>query len=143
MSEKKKNNVQLLDNEYAKKQYAEYARQQKQIIFRRRRLFVLFAIAFVAFASVGISLFNDYLHLQQLKEVEQETLAKEEEVDQKMTDINREVSLLKDEDYVAKLARSRFLYSKDGEIVFPLPGNETTTAETTESTEETTSATSE
>ncbi|GMA44958.1 hypothetical protein GCM10025853_24150 [Tetragenococcus halophilus subsp. halophilus DSM 20339] len=50
-------------------------------------------------------------------------------------DLKSDVSLLKDEDYVAKIARSRFLYSDDDEIVFPLPGNESGVAN--ESDEET------
>ncbi|MGX7195770.1 FtsB family cell division protein [Enterococcus olivae] len=138
MSKEKKNNVQILDTEYAKKQYAKYAQQHRQIIFRRRRLFVIFAVSLVVFVSVGISLFNDYLRLQKLQDVQQETLVKKEEVDQKMTDLNREVALLQDEDYVAKIARDRFLYSLDGELIFPLPGNEAAaTTETTSSTEET------
>ena len=139
MSEERKTNVQMLDNDYAKKQYAKYAQQHRKIIFRRRRLFVLFAIAFVVFISMGISLFNDYLHLQQLKEVKAETVVKEKAVNQKVADLTREVGLLKDDDYVAKVARSRFLYSKEGELIFPLPGNEATIAEdASEASDETT-----
>jgi cell division protein DivIC len=34
---------------------------------------------------------------------------------------NEDVALLKDDDYVAKLARSRFLLSKEGEQIYPTP----------------------
>ncbi|HPI99308.1 MAG TPA: septum formation initiator family protein [Enterococcus sp.] len=124
MSKEVKNNVKILETDYAKEQYAKYAYQQRQIIFRRRRLMAVFIVAFVIFLSVGISLFNDYLRLQQLQDVKQETIVKQAEVKQKMADLNRDVALLKDDDYVAKVARSRFLYSKEGELIFPLPGNE-------------------
>ncbi len=124
MSKEVKNNVKILDTDYAKEQYAKYAYQQRQIIFRRRRLMAVFIVAFVVFLSVGISLFNDYLRLQRLQDVKQETIVKQAEVKQKMAGLNRDVALLKDDDYVAKVARSRFLYSKEGELIFPLPGNE-------------------
>ena len=129
MSNEQKSKVQVLETDYAKKQYAKYAQQHRKIIFRRRRLFVLFVAAFLVFASMGISLFNDYLHLQQLKEVKAETVVNEKAVNQKVADLTREVKLLKDDDYVAKIARSRFLYSKEGELIFPLPGNEEAIAE--------------
>jgi Septum formation initiator len=129
VSEERKSKVQRLDNDYTKEQYAKYTQQHRQIIFRRRRLLVLFVIAFFVFASMGISLFNDYLHLRQLDEVKAETVVKEKAVNQKVADLTREVGLLKDDDYVAKVARSRFLYSKEGELIFPLPGNEAAVAE--------------
>lgn len=125
MDKQDKSNVKVLDNEYAKKQYAKYAKQQRQIVFRRRRLLAIFVVAAVIFLSVGISLFNDYLRLQKLESYKEETVAEQKEVSKQTEDLENDVDLLKDEDYVAKMARSRFLYSDDDEIVFPLPGNET------------------
>lgn len=132
------NNLKVLDTDYAKEQYAKYAKQQKQVIFRRRRLMVIFTVAAVIFVSVGISIFNDYLRLNQLKEVKQETIVQQVEVEGKVADLQREVALLKDEDYIAKVARSRFLYSKEDELVFPIPGNSNTVEEepTSEESEE-------
>ncbi|MDN6639887.1 MAG: septum formation initiator family protein [Tetragenococcus sp.] len=125
MDKQDKSNVKVLDNEYAKKQYAKYAKQQRQIVFRRRRLLAIFVVAAVIFLSVGISLFNDYLRLQKLESYKEETVAEQKEVSKQTEDLENDVDLLKDEDYVAKMARSRFLYSDDDEIVFPLPGNDT------------------
>ena len=127
------NNLKVLDTDYAK-----YAKQQKQVLFRRRRLMAIFTIAAVIFVSVGISIFNDYLRFNQLKEVKQETIVQQVEVEGKVADLQREVALLKDEDYIAKVARSRFLYSKEDELVFPIPGNSTTVEEepTSEESEE-------
>ncbi|AYW45996.1 septum formation initiator family protein [Tetragenococcus koreensis] len=124
MDNQEKSNVKVLDNEYAKKQYAKYAKEQRQIIFRRRRLLAIFVVAAIVFLSVGISLFNDYLRLQKLENYREETVAEQKDVTKQTENLKKDVSLLKDEDYVAKIARSRFLYSDDDEIVFPLPGNE-------------------
>ncbi|GAA3015857.1 FtsB family cell division protein [Tetragenococcus solitarius] len=125
MDNKEKTNVKVLDNEYAKKQYAKYAKEQRQIIFRRRRLLAIFVVAAIIFLSVGISLFNDYLRLQKLETFKEETVAEQKDVSKQTEGLQKDVSLLKDKDYVAKMARSRFLYSDDDEIVFPLPENET------------------
>lgn len=128
MSEKKNNNIEVLENDFAKEQYAEYAKQQKQIIYRRRRLAVVFSLAAILFISLGISLFNDYARLNKLNEYKEETLAEQKEITTQKAQLQQTVDQLKDEDYVAKLARSRYLYSKDGELVFPLPENEKETA---------------
>lgn len=124
MDKQEKNKIEVLDNNFAKEQYAHYAKQQRQIIFRRRRLLAIFVVAAVVFLSVGISLFNDYLRLQKLEDYKTETVTQEKNISEKVDGLKKDVSLLKDEDYVAKLARSRFLYSDEDEIVFPLPGNE-------------------
>ena len=39
---KKSNKIAALDTEYAKKKYAEFQQQQRQLIFRRRRLAAIF-----------------------------------------------------------------------------------------------------
>ncbi|HLQ41171.1 MAG TPA: septum formation initiator family protein [Tetragenococcus sp.] len=127
MDKQEESKVKVLDNEYAKEQYAYYAKQQRQIIFKRRRLLAIFVVAAAIFLSVGISLFNDYLRLQKLEDYKTETIAQEKVLSEKVGGLKKDVSLLKDEDYVAKLARSRYLYSDDDEIVFPLPGNEAAT----------------
>ncbi len=124
LSKKKPDNIEVLETEYAKKQYAEYANQQKQIVYRRRRLAVVFSLAAILFISLGVSLFNDYLRLESLKDYKQETVATQKETAAQKAQLQQTVDLLKDEDYVAKVARSRYLYSKKDELVFPLPENE-------------------
>ena len=52
-----------------------------------------------------------------------------------MDQLTQDVSLLKDDDYVAKLARSKYFYSKEGEQVYPvLESNTDDTDQTTSST---------
>lgn len=118
---KKKNDaekVAALDNEYTKEQYAEFQKQQKQLVFRRRRLAVVFFLAFVVFLISGIQLVKDYQRLNEFKVQEAQATKASLEADQKMKKLEQEVALLNDEDYVAKLARSRYLYSKEGESIY-------------------------
>lgn len=128
MSQEEQTNLQFLDNEYAQQHYAVQAKKRREIIFRRRRLAVFFSLAAVIFVSIGISLYNDSLRLQNLERYKEETIAEQQVVKENKAALEKEVALLQDEDYVAKIARERFLYSKEGELVFPLPGMEADTA---------------
>ncbi|ALS02805.1 septum formation initiator [Enterococcus silesiacus] len=123
MGKKKKDveKVAALDNEYTKEQYAEFQKQQKQLIFRRRRLAVVFLVAFVIFIVSGVQLMKDYQQLNAFKKQHEEAVAESAEVDKKLSRLEQDVTLLRDEDYVAKLARSRYLVSKDGEQIYNIP----------------------
>lgn len=125
MNQEEPNKIEFLENDYAKQHYAQQVKKRREVIFRRRRLALIFAIATVVFLSVGISLFNDYLRLQNLEKYQSEAVVTQEASKEKKAKLEKEVDLLEDEDYVAKIARDRFLYSKDGELVFPLPEHET------------------
>lgn len=123
MGKKKKDveKVAALDNEYTKEQYAEFQKQQKQLIFRRRRLAVIFLVAFVVFIVSGFQLMKDYQQLNAFKKQQTEAVAESAEADKKLKRLEQDVALLRDEDYVAKLARSRYYVSKEGEQIYNIP----------------------
>lgn len=123
MGKKKKDveKIAALDNEYTKEQYAEFQKQQKQLIFRRRRLAVIFLVAFVIFIVSGIQLMKDYQQLNAFKKQHTEAVAESAEADKKLNRLEQDVALLRDDDYVAKLARSRFYVSKEGEQIYNIP----------------------
>ena len=118
---KKKNTMEkvaALDNEYTKEQYAEFQEQQKQLIFRRRRLTVVFFVTFVVFLIAGIQLMKDYQRLNEFKAQQAQVTSESLKADKRMKKLEQDVALLNDEDYVAKLARSRYFYSKEGESIY-------------------------
>jgi cell division protein DivIC len=123
MVKKKKDmdKVAALDNEYTKEQYAEFQKQQKQLIFRRRRLTVVFLVAFVIFMFSGIQLVKDYSQLNSFKKQHAQVVKESAEVDKKVKRLEQDVALLNDDDYVAKLARDRFDVSKEGEQIYSIP----------------------
>ncbi|KAF1304474.1 MULTISPECIES: FtsB family cell division protein [Enterococcus] len=131
---KNENNITTLDTAYAKAQYAKYKEQHQQVVFRRRRLGAIFIAAIAVFVFVGFQLFQDHQRLQELREIKQEAVLEQEEAAKTVAQLQHDVSLLKDDDYVAKLARSRFFYSKDGESVYPLPEGDNQTSESQSST---------
>lgn len=137
MGKKKKDleKVAALDNEYTKEQYAEFQKQQKQLIFRRRRLAVVFLVAFVIFIVSGIQLMKDYQQLNAFKKQQTEAVAESAEADKKLNRLEQDVALLRDDDYVAKLARSRFYVSKEGEQIYNIPELGGTTSSSNEQKE--------
>ncbi|HFJ8665116.1 TPA: septum formation initiator family protein [Enterococcus faecium] len=137
---KKSNKIAALDTEYAKKKYAEFQQQQRQLIFRRRRLATIFVGALVIFAIIGVQIFHDMQRMHQLNELRVEANTEMKEVNADVDQLHQDVSLLKDDEYVAKLARSKFFYSKDGEKVYPIleSNTDSSTNETDQSTSSTT-----
>ncbi|MBO0440735.1 FtsB family cell division protein [Candidatus Enterococcus ikei] len=119
--EKDVEKVAALDNEYTKEQYAEFQKQQKQLIFRRRRLAVVFLVAFVIFIVSGLQLMKDYQQLNAFKAQHADAVAESAEADKKLKRLEQDVALLRDDDYVAKLARSRYYVSKEGEQIYNIP----------------------
>ncbi|MGI8169474.1 FtsB family cell division protein [Enterococcus lactis] len=137
---KKSNKIAALDTEYAKKKYAEFQQQQRQLIFRRRRLAAIFVGALVIFAIIGVQIFHDMQRMHQLNELRVEANTEMKEVNADVDQLHQDVSLLKDDEYVAKLARSKFFYSKDGEKVYPIleSNTDSSTNEADQSTSSTT-----
>lgn len=137
---KKSNKIAALDTEYAKKKYAEFQQQQRQLIFRRRRLAAIFVGALVIFEIIGVQIFHDMQRMHQLNELRVEANTEMKEVNADVDQLHQDVSLLKDDEYVAKLARSKFFYSKDGEKVYPIleSNTDSSTNETDQSTSSTT-----
>ncbi|HAX1559552.1 TPA: septum formation initiator family protein [Enterococcus faecium] len=137
---KKSNKIAALDTEYAKKKYAEFQQQQRQLIFRRRRLAAIFVGALVIFAIIGVQIFHDMQRMHQLNELRVEANTEMKEVNADVDQLHQDVSLPKDDEYVAKLARSKFFYSKDGEKVYPIleSNTDSSTNETDQSTSSTT-----
>lgn len=137
---KKSNKIAALDTEYAKKKYAEFQQQQRQLIFRRRRLAAIFVGALFIFAIIGVQIFHDMQRMHQLNELRVEANTEMKEVNADVDQLHQDVSLLKDDEYVAKLARSKFFYSKDGEKVYPIleSNTDSSTNETDQSTSSTT-----
>lgn len=123
MSKQDESKITKLNTEYAKEQYAQFQKQHRQVVFKRRRMAFILAISLVVFAFVGFGLFRDYQRLQSLNKIKAESKVEATAAKEQVVDLQHTVKLLKDDDYVAKLARSKFFYSKDGEQIFVLPDN--------------------
>lgn len=118
---KEKRNISSINNQYTKKQLQHLQKEQQRLVFRRRRLALVFAVFFVVFAVSGVAILNKYQKLQTLKSEKVTTVKNAKKVKNKEKDLDDEVNRLKDNDYVQKIARSKHYLSKDGEQVFKYP----------------------
>ncbi|MBC1424878.1 septum formation initiator family protein [Listeria seeligeri] len=118
---KAKTKVARIENRYIK----DTATMNKTRSRRRIALFRRLAFMAIIFAVVGglltITYTQQVLSLKNKKE-------KQVEVDKKMVAtkdeeeaLNNQIKKLHDDDYIAKLARSEYYLSKDGEIIFNIP----------------------
>ncbi|MGX6970401.1 FtsB family cell division protein [Vagococcus bubulae] len=100
---------------------AKSQREQKQMIYKRRRLTVMFVLAFGLFTFMGINLFRNGQHLLSLQQNHTEVKKEYAKVKTEKKDLENEVKLLKDPEYVEKVARAKYFYSKEGEQVYSIP----------------------
>ncbi len=96
-------------------------KDQKKIIFKRRRLGIMFAAALIMFSLIGFNLFRNSQHLLTLQKSHKEVKKENKVVAKSKRDLTREVDLLNDTEYVEKMARAKYFYSKEGEQVYSIP----------------------
>ena len=96
------------------------AKYQKRLKLRKRSIFLAFMsiliIVFMTF-SIGKYWVEIYDKYQEKKELERELMALKEKEESLQVDANR----LQNPDYVARYAREKYLYSKDGEYILQIP----------------------
>ncbi|WKN68868.1 FtsB family cell division protein [Listeria monocytogenes] len=118
---KAKSKVARIENRYIK----DTATMKKTRSRRRIALFRRLAFMAIIFAVVGglltITYTKQVLTLKEKKEkqvqVDKKMFAMKDEQDS----LNEQIKKLHNDDYIAKLARSEYYLSKDGEIIFNIP----------------------
>ena len=96
------------------------AKNKTKMKARRRMLFLgltSIAIIFVMTFTIGrywIEIFDKY---QEKKMLEEELLSLKEKAEELKVDANK----LQNPDYVARYAREKYLYSKEGEFILQIP----------------------
>ncbi|HAM1858944.1 TPA: septum formation initiator family protein [Listeria monocytogenes] len=118
---KAKSKVARIENRYIK----DTATMKKTRSRRRIALFRRLAFMAIIFAVVGglltITYTKQVLTLKEKKEkqvqVDKKMVAMKDEQDS----LNEQIKKLHNDDYIAKLARSEYYLSKEGEIIFNIP----------------------
>ncbi|MFC5464893.1 FtsB family cell division protein [Lederbergia graminis] len=116
-----KNRVTSIETSYMKQQEVLMKRKakRKKLLIRRLSLFLVLTIALSYFV---ISFYISRLNILEAKQAEQvkleHQLAKLEK-EQKL--LENEIAKLNDDEYIAKLARSEYFLSDEGEIIFTIP----------------------
>lgn len=114
-------NVTQITNDYVVEKKIEKQQTQAHKRISRRRNVGLAAFATILLLPLSFNLIGNISHIREVED--QIVLAKKEKkaLEKENQQLNVQVGLLQDDEYVAKLARSRYYFSKDGEIIFSLP----------------------
>ncbi|MEH7116685.1 septum formation initiator family protein [Neobacillus vireti] len=114
-------NVSRIQTTYVEQQeYAEIASARKRkLVLRRLSVFFVFAslLSYLMISS----------HISQTDKLEAK-LAQKKKLDHQLADLKKKESLLKedivklnDDDYIGKLARKEYFFSKKDEVIFNIP----------------------
>lgn len=121
MGEERQRNVSKIQTTYVKQQeYAEIASARKRKLLVRR-LSLFFVLACIISYCIISSLMSQSTKLEasmvQKKKLDQEysELKKQEKV------LKEDIVKLNDKEYIAKLARKEYFFSKKNEIIFNIP----------------------
>lgn len=116
--------VKKLDNDYVRSNEGlvrQRQLKQRNKVIARRRLTVFFTLAVVVclFLTWGLFKQNDRLAAKQAQKVEAEQQLAQVEEQQEL--LNLQIAKLEDDEYIAKLARKEYFLSEEGEIIFTIP----------------------
>ena len=81
-------------------------------------MLVFSSLFFVILISTVMS---DWIEIKNNRDETEMLLKKKEELLEQEASLRSEVSKLQDPDYIARYAREKYLYSKDGEIIIRIP----------------------
>ncbi|MFS0673872.1 FtsB family cell division protein [Ornithinibacillus sp. 179-J 7C1 HS] len=117
----KKKTVTKLNSQYMDQYdaYIERQKRKKQRLFRRLALFLV--VVAIAAGSMAVYHFQQRaLHAEKLEEYKQlqEELA---DLEKKEKKYKEEIQLLNDEEYILEIARTKYFLSKEGELIFKTP----------------------
>ncbi|MFT0803841.1 septum formation initiator family protein [Bacillus swezeyi] len=118
MNDTRKRNISQIQNEYKE----QIERKQQHLKRKRRglyrRLTVFGAVALLSAIVMVSSLWSQSSDISAKEEKKEELLKKLDQLETKKSNLKDEIVKLKDEDYVAELARKDYYLSKEGEIIF-------------------------
>ncbi|KAA6470889.1 FtsB family cell division protein [Bacillus swezeyi] len=118
MNDTRKRNISQIQNEYKE----QIERKQQHLKRKRRglyrRLTVFGAVVLLSAIVMVSSLWSQSSDISAKEEKKEELLKKLDQLETKKSNLKDEIVKLKDEDYVAELARKDYYLSKEGEIIF-------------------------
>lgn len=123
------NKVVRMLNGYTKKRDAEKKVRRSENRVAKKRTMLFGSLMLLVVGILLIVAFNQKTQNQLLQE---ELVQTEEVMDERVAqekDLEQQIKQLNDENYIARIARSEFFFSEEGEIVFNLPESNEENAE--------------
>lgn len=132
MTKNKKKNITHL-NEYSINKTLDTIRQSKRKKFVRIRTGIIFGVGLVLIGVAGFPLVNNTQKTDEFNQLHAEAASNLEDLEQEQQELEYQVGLLEDEEYIAKLAREELNLSKPGEVLINLPEEEAVDSEEADS----------
>lgn len=89
---------------------------------KRMLIFGFFSLVIILFVSISVlKIVHQIVDKYQEARILEEKMA---DLDEKEADLNNEIKKLQDSDYLARYAREKYFYSKDGELIIRIPSND-------------------
>lgn len=117
----KKPNVVQLNNDYIKDEKLKRRYEIEENAKRHRFMGWLLLLVMLLFILPTYNLISSYHNLQDKKARVIQLKKDYQSVSQEVKDKKELANSLKDNDFVAKYARAKYYYSKEGELIFPVP----------------------
>lgn len=106
--------------------YAESFKHKRKAMTRKERRnqniffgLIIVGVALIVFSCIGIV--KGMEQVQQLEAQKAKVTNKKANLNDRIDELDRNVKLLKDPDYIEKVARERYFLSNDGELIFVFP----------------------
>ena len=115
--------VKTLNNDYVRSNEEARQKKKQKLILRRRRMFLWFVLAFIIIAGLVDYQMTQKERLAEKQQQLEIAQKKKEDVIEKQEILKLQITRLKDDEYVAKLARKEYFLSDEGEIIFTMPSD--------------------
>ena len=100
-------------------------KSKKKITMKKnaRRMLVFGFFSFTVITFVLVSIINIISQIISKYKEAEELESKRIVLQEKERELNNEINKLQDSEYLARYAREKYFYSKDGELIIRLPAN--------------------
>ena len=98
--------------------------KKKGLKLAKRRLFALIVLFFVLLISVSFNIFKIWLQVIDNNNTIATLTSKYDSLMEQEKQLKSDVNKLQDPDYVARYAREKYLYTKEGELIIKMPKSE-------------------
>ena len=124
MTNGSRSKIKQLDNDYIRQVATDEHGQAQRVAQVRRRRFILIVAVFGALILFfGFQLINTRSNLHQVNRQVATSQVKLKKVQQKNNQLESQIKQLNNKDYLQKLLRSKYDYTKSGETVYSLPND--------------------
>jgi cell division protein DivIC len=96
-------------------------KKQKNYRLAKRKMLMLTILLLIIIVAVFASVFKDWVQIFDNRHQVVELTNKYSNLLDEETQLKSDVNKLQDPDYVARYAREKYLYTKDGELIIRIP----------------------